>query len=341
MRVATALVAGACATPDLVETAVRTALSRAGLYRAEQLLLFLTRDFARNASAAVVAAARAGGCLQVSGMTTSGLLTEEGWQLDRPAVAVMAIGESENSANSAWLSFTGQSRLPFDWVSNTGGGRPRFGLLDQGASCWQNARVCAQGRAEWQLAGLRQGAPLISHGLRALGEWHTIGESRGYDVLQLDHQPASDCLRRALPADERQRLPVHQVLALLDVLRPGIPVLSANADGSLTLAEPLLPGQRIRWVMRQSLAAEREMQQLMQSAVNLENAPIFGLMFSCIGRGPLFYGGDDLDLHAFRQAFPKTPLLGAYGTGQIVPGTECNQLFTNAAVTLLFEETHV
>lgn len=341
MKVATALVAGAYATPDLVETAVRTAMSRAGLFRAEQLLLFLTRDFARNASAAVLAAARAGGCLQVNGMTASGLLTEEGWQLDQPAVAVLAMGESADTGNAGWLSFTGQSRLPFDWVSSTSGRRPRYGLLDQGASCWQNARISAQSTAEWQLAGLRQGVPLISHGLRVLGDWHTVGESRGYDVLQLDHQPASDCLRRALPADERQRLPVHQVLALREAGQPGIPVLSANADGSLTLAEALSPGQRIRWVMRQSLAAEQEMQQLMQSAVNPENAPIFGLMFSCIGRGPLFYGGEDLDLHAFRQAFPQTPLLGAYGTGQIAPGTEGNQLFTNAAVTLLFEETHV
>ena len=69
-------------------------------------------------------------------------------------------------------------------------------------------------------------------------------------------------LRRALPADDRQRLPLHQVLALVDANRPGIPVLSANADGSLTLAEPLPVGQRLRWVMRQALAAEQEMQQL-------------------------------------------------------------------------------
>jgi hypothetical protein len=47
--------------------------------------------------------------------------------------------------------------------------------------------------------------------------------------------------------------------------------------------------------------------------------PDFALMFSCIGRGPLFYGNDDRDLLAFRERFPGVPLLGAYGSGQIAP----------------------
>jgi small ligand-binding sensory domain FIST len=64
-------------------------------------------------------------------------------------------------------------------------------------------------------------------------------------------------------------------------------------------------------------------------------------MFSCIGRGPLFYGNDDRDLVAFRDTFPDTPLLGAYGTGQIAPLAGQNRLFHNTALTLLFESAHV
>lgn len=342
MKAATALISGTQPTADLAEAAVRTALARAGLKRAEQVILFLTRDFSRQAQTAVLAAARAAGCLQISGMSASGLLNEDGWQLDQPAAAALVLSEFEPQPGigQATLSFTGQSRLPYDWVGSTEHGMPRYGLLDQGASSWQQSRLAANTCAEIRLPGLTA-KPLISRGLRELGEWHTITESRAYDVLQLDRQPASDCLRRALPADERLRLPVHQVLALVDADRPGIPVLSANADGSLTLAEALPKGQRLRWVMRQALAAEQEMQQLMQSAVNPKKPPIFGLMLSCIGRGPLFYGGDDLDLRAFRDAFPDTPLLGAYGTGQIVPGPTGSQLFTSAALTLLFEDSHV
>ena len=62
--------------------------------------------------------------------------------------------------------------------------------------------------------------------------------------------------------------------------------------------------------------------------------PACALMFSCIGRGPLFYGSDDRDLLAFREAFPETPLLGAYGTSQIFPHAGKNRLYHNAALTL-------
>ncbi len=338
MLAATALVSGIHATPDLAEAAVRTALAKASLTRAGQVILFLTHDFSRHVQAAVLAAARAAGCLQVAGMTASGLLNEDGWQLDQPAAAALVLGEFDPQPALAQplISLTGQSRLPYDWAD----GGQRYGLLDQGACSWQQSRLTANICAEVRLPGLTA-RPLISRGLRELGDWHTISDCRGYEALQLDRQAASDCLRRALPADDRQRLPLHQVLALVDADRPGIPVLSANADGSLTLAEPLPVGQRLRWVMRQALAAEQEMQQLMRSAVNPKKPPIFGLMFSCIGRGPLFYGGEDQDLRAFRDAFPDTPLLGAYGTGQIVPGPAGNQLFTSAALTLLFEDSHV
>ena len=342
MKAATALITGPLAIPDLAEAAVRAALAKAGLTRAGQVILFLSRDFSRHAQPAVLAAARAAGCLQVAGMTASGLLNEDGWQLAQPAAAALVFGEFDPQPGIAQpvLSFTGQSRLPYDWVDISRPGGQRYGLLDQGASSWHQSRLAANTCAEVCLPGLTA-RPLISRGLRELGEWHTISDSRAYDVLRLDRQPASDCLRRALPAEDRLRLPVHQVLALVDADRPGIPVLSANADGSLTLAEALPVGQRLRWVMRQALAAEQEMQQLMRSAVNPKKPPIFGLMFSCIGRGPLFYGGEDQDLRAFRDAFPETPLLGAYGTGQIVPGPAGNQLFTSAALTLLFEDSHV
>jgi len=82
------------------------------------------------------------------------------------------------------------------------------------------------------------------------------------------------------------------------------------------------------------------MRQALGAAVDAGCKPDFALMFSCIGRGPLFYGNDDRDLIAFREQFPGTPLLGAYGNGQIAPAGGANHLFQNAAVTLLLADTH-
>ncbi|MGV0951628.1 MAG: FIST C-terminal domain-containing protein, partial [Azonexus sp.] len=76
-------------------------------------------------------------------------------------------------------------------------------------------------------------------------------------------------------------------------------------------------------------------------AVDPEKKPDFALMFSCLGRGPLFYGNDDRDLLAFREQFPGVPLIGAYGSGQIAPAGGKNQLFRNTVVTLLCESDHV
>ena len=47
--------------------------------------------------------------------------------------------------------------------------------------------------------------------------------------------------------------------------------------------------------------------------------PCGALMFSCIGRSPFFYGGEDRDLKVFTERFPDLPLIGVYGTGQIAP----------------------
>jgi small ligand-binding sensory domain FIST len=62
-------------------------------------------------------------------------------------------------------------------------------------------------------------------------------------------------------------------------------------------------------------------------------------MFSCIGRGPYFYGGDDRDLMRLRQRFPGLPVLGTYSTGQIAPSRRGNRLLQNSVVTALISET--
>ena len=97
----------------------------------------------------------------------------------------------------------------------------------------------------------------------------------------------------------------------------------------------------LRWAIRQPLAAEQEMSEALNVAVNGKNTPDFAVMFSCIGRGPLFYGNDDRDLLAFRERLPNTPLIGAYGSGQIAPANGRNRLFQNSVMTLLFETAHV
>lgn len=346
MKVATSLMAGRRPEPELARAAVQAALAEAGLSRAEQVILLLSREFDRHAQPAVLAAARAAGCLSVSGCTVSGLMTERGWHLDQPAAAAMVLATTEKPtpASSPILSFSSHGHLPFDWQT----GAARAGLLDTEATVWSHSRIAEDGCAEFSLPGVKAYV-VKACGLRPLGQALPVDQSNGYELLRIGGQRAVDSLLRALPGELREAMPVHQICALRRPDTPGIAILAINADGSLTLSETIKAGESISWAIRQPLAAEQEIRQALQAArtdfptaaVNRKKRPNFALMFSCIGRGPLFYGDDDRDLLAFREHFPDTPLLGAYGTGQIVPLADGNRLFQNTALTLLFESIHV
>ena len=153
MKAASALVAGHRPEPELAHAAVQAALATAGLERADNVILFLSRDFSRHPQPAVLAAARGAGCLSVSGCTASGLFTERGWQLDQPAAAALVFSSPSRHAeqDSPILSFTGHGRLPFEWQDDA----PRAGLLDADAVAWSHGRTTDNACAEFRLPGLQ------------------------------------------------------------------------------------------------------------------------------------------------------------------------------------------
>jgi small ligand-binding sensory domain FIST len=71
-------------------------------------------------------------------------------------------------------------------------------------------------------------------------------------------------------------------------------------------------------------------------AKELGNPSDFGLLFSCLGRGPYLYEGVDRDLKVITQSFPHMPLLGFYGNGEIACINGSNQLLPYSAVLSLF-----
>lgn len=338
MKVASGLAYGPRPTPELAAEAVGAALEKAGLERAEHVILLLSHEFMRYPNPAVLAAARTAGCLQVSGATANGLFTEEGGQLDQPAAAALVIADNASAmtmADAPLLSFSGHGTLPYEWQA----GPARAGLLEADGAAWTHGRVTGNACAEFRLPGLRS-RHVLSPGLRRLGDALSVELSENYELRRIGGHRAVDSLHRALPPELREFPPLHHIVLLRSPDEPAIAILSANADGSLTLAAELEAGEKVSWAIRQPLAAEQEMRQVLQAA-DVGGQPAFGLMFSCIGRGPLFYGDEDRDRQAFRDQFPQTPLLGAYGSGQIAPAGGHNRLFHNSVITLLFESSDV
>lgn len=355
--VATALASAAKPSPELVAEAVAEAMAAASLSIAQSVLLFLSSDFVRIAPQAVQAASRAAQCLQVAGCTAHGVFTEVDWVMDRPAVGVMVFGDGiglsgNRIGNAPRLALALPRTVAKAWLADP---IPHVGLMSTGpvgqdeGRIWGNGKVLSEPRFDASFHGVR-GACGVSTGLRALGAAIEVTAADGYELQRLDGAPALATLLRELPLELREepRLPHHLLAAaVLDgndesAIEEGrftpVPIIAANLDDqSLTLAAPLTPGTRICWCIRQPLAAERDTRRaLVHAESQLGGAPDFAVMFSCIGRGPYFFGERERDLDLVRERFPGMPVIGAYGSGQIAPLPASNQLIHNSVVIALF-----
>lgn len=362
MPLATALVTGNDPEPQIAEAAVEEALAKSGLAHATGVLLFLTPEFARHASAIVTAAARRAQCLQIVGGIASGVFTEAGWALDRPAAAALVLGGSlslgyPDNPQEPILSYAGGS-VPEVWSLS---GR-RFGgefgstfavrAADANAVVWQQARLAGEGGCSVQLHGARIDIG-VSRGWKRLGETQAVERSQGYEVLQVGGQPALKSLADALPTPFRHDpgRHLHQIVALVaesaatggNTAFRQASIISINADGTLTLTERIDPGRRLAWAIRLPETAEADMRHTVETLAEKQRTcgqpPAAALMFSCIGRSPFFYGGEDRDLKAVTERFPGLPIIGVYGTGQIAPLGDRpgagNGQFQNSVVTAL------
>ncbi|QEL65424.1 hypothetical protein OTERR_19480 [Oryzomicrobium terrae] len=363
MTVATALVAGVDATPQLAEEAVRVALEKLEGQHPRAALVFLSEEFNRNAREALRSVSRITATTQIAGAVAMGVCTEEGWVVDRPAVAILLLCGDDGLAPTGTglhLSLAGTAHLLSDWQS----GPPRFGgcfsrlgggfahrQAPPATPVWSHGRLASDGRAEVCFPGMDIDWG-VSLGLELLGSSSLVTGVEGYDLHTLGQRPALEVLKEVLPDDLRQRspLPLHQLVAVIadgnpeEALAAGrariVPVLAGNLDRSLTLARRVTPGAQITWGLRQPSGAQHEMSATLARLRQKAPHPEFGLMFSCIGRGPYFYGSDDLDLRAFRDAYPGMPLIGAYGSGQLVPTPNGGARLLNNSVLAAVASRH-
>lgn len=348
MSLASALVVGNEAVPQLAEEAFCEALARTGDKQANSVLLYLTGEFTRQAQAVVTAVARVARCTQIIGGIAAGVFTERTWVLDRPAAAVMVLsGElslappeapssSSETARTLLISAAG-NHLPVEWANRP----PRCGASYGGRPgrneplTWQQARLAAHSSA--RLVGGRLDVA-VSRGWQVLTEPLRVDSTRAYDLQQVGGVTALGSLLRHLPPELRShahlplaalcavtfadRVPVDRAAAqeaVADGSAQPLAIIAGNADQSVTLADRLLPGQFVAWAARTPLATVDDMRHSLARLSLPTPAPLGALLFSCIGRGPYFYDGDDRDVDCLRERFPGMPLIGTYSTGQLAP----------------------
>ncbi len=358
MSVATGLAIGREATPALAREAVLQAMRAANLRIANSVLLFLTSEFARDPLPALRAAAAAASCMEVTGCSAPGIFTEQNWVVDAPAAAAMVFGDdvrllpaSEPPAGESLLALAAPNGINTTWLARPGA---RFGGVSGDAtgqgpfSVWQHGKGVPGGHCEAVLEGV-QGTVGVSHGVRVLSQPKPVTAAQGYDLVFLDGKPALESLRRAYGAHRSAQevpLPMHRLMlgiadtkaaALYGDYRLTALVCANEAERSVTVATRLEPGQLVFWLLREPDAAQRDLEEtVLQLQERLERPPAFGLLFSCLGRGPYFYNGVDLDLVLMRQMLPGMPLIGFYGNGEIAPVNGVNELLQYSAVLGLF-----
>jgi small ligand-binding sensory domain FIST len=366
MKVATSLIFGNQATPDLAAQAVSHAMHKADITVANSVLLLLTSEFSSNPQPAIKAAAKIANCMQVMGCTASGIFTEDDWVLDTPAAAAMVFSDditlqvsSQNPTQQPLLTLSAPNAINSTWLND---GNVRYGgvsgdAIGQGNfSVWQNAKGDLSGKIDGFFTGVNM-VTRASHGLQLLTQPLEIKQVNGFDISLLNghtsqnHQKPYAVLQKAWKAHSKSNapIPLHLMMAtyannVADINCGNFSQTSViaydEASGSITLAQALQAGQFISWGLRDTTVAEADMflttHQLSQ---DLGKKPAFGLLFSSMGRGPYFYNGIDRDLKIITKQLPDMPLLGFYGNGQLAPIHDQNQLLPYSAVLSLFAKT--
>ena len=362
MKVATGLAIGKNATPDLAAQAVTMAMQKAGITQPSSVLLFLTSEFAADPQSAIKAAAKAASCTQIIGCSATGIFTEEDWMIDCPAAAAMVFTELDFShskpdeANSQLLlTLTAPNAINTTWLNKAG---TRFGGVSGDAighgpfSVWQNGKGTTQGYCEVALNNLDM-AVAASHGLKIISSPRKITAVHGNDLLSVSNLPALNTLNAAWQKQAKTNTspPYHQLMAVyaskassIDRGEYGIAsIIIENAnEASVTLTKSLQVGDWLSWAIRDVDAAQVD---IVKTAGELKQQlgtdPAFALLFSCLGRGPYFYNGSDLDLALLKTRFPKLPIIGFYGNGEIAPMNGRNELLQYSAVLGLFAKNNV
>ena len=197
------------------------------------------------------------------------------------------------------------------------------------------AVICSIG-GDWRLD------TVVAQGCRPIGPVFSIEQVQRNVLLELSDGERRDtpvaCLQRVLAElndEERERVR-HSLFLGIErrslQLNPEHPSANDGAflvrnligvdpkNGAVAVADRVRPGMNVQFQLREADASREEALSLLRTAATTDdNAPVFGLLMACLGRGQGLFGAPDGDVSLGRAVMPDLPMAGAFCNGEIGP----------------------
>lgn len=350
-QVATGASYGAIAHTEHARTAVARAKIKLGSSPIASVLLFLSGAYAHKPEEAIRAAVKAAGTPLVFGCCAVGLITEQDWLIDVEGAVAMVFSselalqpinpmQPQNQTQGLVLALSTPNTTDIAISSHQ---FTQFGAVatDQYGhgpySVWQGGQIIEREFIHAGFSAHLQHSVHVAESVRALSPIMKINRSDDHRLLEVDQSAPLDNLLKHLPQAMHKTVLQHPYNLLAAISETSDirsiqnghyqlhHVVSTNSLNNTTqeiqLSDSIKSGRHMFWAVRDAGLAEIVMAKKLDQAIDqLSKAPLFGLMFSNIGRGPEFYNGKDRDHDLFTERFPNTPLIGFYSNGEIVPG---------------------
>ena len=182
----------------------------------------------------------------------------------------------------------------------------------------------------------------LTQGCSPIGPTHIVTEVRENVIVTLDERPALDVFREDIGeilARDLRRVAGYIFAALPvqgtdwgDYLVRNLTGLD-EAQGWLSIAEEISPGQQVMFCRRDQPSAEKDMYRMLDDLKKrLDGPPKAALYHTCLARGPSLFGPDSQELKAIQAVLGDIPLVGFFGNGEI----SNSRLYTYTGVLSLF-----
>lgn len=174
---------------------------------------------------------------------------------------------------------------------------------------------------------------IVAQGCRPIGQPMFATRVADNVIFELDGQPAADVLSELFTSSTREvqeqistSLAIglgmrggEQRYALGDYLVRNIIGLDSAAK-SLSVGAFMRPNTVVQFHVRDSGTSAAELEHLLRSyEASSPGSPAGALLFSCLGRGELFYGAKDHDTAMFHAHLGEVPMAGFFCNGEIGP----------------------